>query len=96
MRALDIFERDPAAAGGKRAERRAVASPEAHLMAALGQIGSRGIGAVSAAQHGDAHAPPSHAVFTMVSPSSSIIASRITNFCTLPVTVMGKPSTKRM
>ncbi len=36
------------------------------------------------------------AVLFTVSPSSRIISSRIKNFCTLPVTVIGKASTKRM
>ena len=37
-----------------------------------------------------------HAVFTLAAasrPSSAMAASRILYFCTLPVTVMGKPST---
>ena len=37
-----------------------------------------------------------YAVFASLSPSSRIISSRIRNFCTLPVTVIGKASTKRM
>ena len=37
-----------------------------------------------------------YAVFATVSPNSCIIASRIRNFCTLPVTVIGNDSTKRM
>ena len=37
-----------------------------------------------------------YAVLSSASPSSAAVSSRITNFCTLPVTVIGKPSTKRM
>ncbi len=37
-----------------------------------------------------------HAVSAWARPSSSTIASRIWNFCTLPVTVIGKSSTNRM
>ncbi len=36
-----------------------------------------------------------HAVVSTLSPSSAIILSRIRNFCTLPVTVIGNSSTKR-
>jgi hypothetical protein len=37
----------------------------------------------------------SYAVFSTVSPSSSVIFSRMMNFCALPVTVSGNSSTKR-
>jgi hypothetical protein len=36
-----------------------------------------------------------HAVFSSTRPSSSIIFSRMMNFCALPVTVIGNSSTKR-
>jgi hypothetical protein len=36
------------------------------------------------------------AVFCSARPSSSIICSRMMNFCTLPVTVIGKASTNLM
>ena len=36
-----------------------------------------------------------HAVLAIVSPSSSIIASRMRNFCGLPVTVIGSSVRKR-
>src|SRR5262249_14106923 len=37
-----------------------------------------------------------YAVLASLRPSSSIIFWRMTNFCTFPVTVMGKASTKRI
>ena len=37
-----------------------------------------------------------HAVFCSATPSSRIICSRMTNFCGLPVAVIGKSGTKRM
>ena len=36
-----------------------------------------------------------YAVFSVVSPSSAMLRSRMTNFWILPVTVIGKASTKR-
>ena len=39
---------------------------------------------------------PCHAVFCSLKPSSLTVSSRIKNFCTLPVTVMGKLSTNLM
>ena len=36
------------------------------------------------------------AVFSSASPSSDAVSARSMNFCTLPVTVVGKLSTKRM
>lgn len=39
---------------------------------------------------------PVHAVFCVTNPSSSTIASRIKNFCGLPVTVIGNSVRKRM
>lgn len=41
-------------------------------------------------------APTLHAVFCVTSPSSSTIASRIRNFCGLPVTVIGNSLRKRV
>ena len=40
-------------------------------------------------------APWAHAVFCSASPRSAVVSARSTNFCTLPVTVVGKASTKR-
>ena len=43
----------------------------------------------------EAEGVPPYAVFSIFNPSSAIVASRILNFWILPVTVIGKPSTKR-
>src|SRR3954470_10604030 len=46
-----VFQRQRA----RRGERLRVATPQAHFVAALGEVGGRGIGAVAAADDGDLH-----------------------------------------
>src|SRR3954469_21108306 len=49
--AVRVFQRERA----RRGERLGVATPQAHFVAALGEIGGRGIGAVAAADDRDLH-----------------------------------------
>ena len=51
--AVGVGQGDPAAVAHGR-ERRPVAPPQPHLVAPLGEIGDGGIGAVAAAEDGDA------------------------------------------
>ena len=87
----------PTRSGGAR---RALAAPDGGAAAAVRAV-QRAVRFLiaNARWQGGAEAPPCHSAYAVaaaVNPSSRIIASRMTNFCALPVTVTGSASTKRM